>query len=93
MPTHHRRLTNRVNPDFKILIDFLDRFGPHVTARQLPEPHTEAAVKLERFARGQCNDVERAEVCNMLRIHPAWLRWLADRVKLSRNAEPAMSRE
>ena len=84
---------NKVNPDFKTLIDFLDRFGPQVTARQLPEPHTDAAAKLERFARGECNDAERAEVCNMLRIHPAWLRWLADRVKLSRTAEPAMSAE
>ncbi len=82
-----------MNSDFKILIDFLDRFGPHVTGRQLPEPQTDAAVKLERFARGECNDAERAEVCNMLRLHPAWLRWLADRVKLSRNAEPAMSGE
>ena len=82
-----------MNPDFKILIDFLDLFGPHVTGHQLPEPHTDAAVKLERFARGECNDAERAEVCNMLRLHPAWLRWLADRVKLSRNVEPAMSGE
>ena len=74
-----------MNPDFKILIEFLDRFGPQVAARQLPEPHTEAAVKLERFARGVCTDAERAEVCNMLRLHPAWLRWLADRVKFARN--------
>jgi hypothetical protein len=78
-----------VNPDFKILIDFLDRFGPQVTARQLPEPHTDAAVKLERFSRGECSDAERAEVCNMLRIHPAWLRWLADRVKFARTMDTA----
>ncbi len=82
-----------MNPDFKILIDFLDRFGPQVTAHQLPEPHADAAVKLERFAHGKCTDAERAEVCNMLRLHPAWLRWLADRVRLARNDEsPALAK-
>jgi hypothetical protein len=75
-----------VTTDFKILIDFLDRFGPEASGRHLPEPQTEAAAKLERFARGQCDDAERAEVCNMLRLHPAWIRWLADRVRLARTA-------
>ena len=73
-----------MDTDFKILIDFLDRFGPEAAGRHLPEPSTDAAVKLERFARGDCTDGERAAVCNMLRIHPAWLRWLADRVRLAR---------
>lgn len=76
-----------MNADLKILTDFLDHFGPEVTARQLSQPHEEAAVKLTRFARGECNDTERAEVCGMLRIHPAWLRWLADRVKLARHGD------
>ena len=74
-----------MNADFKILIEFLDRFGPQVTARQLPEPYVEAVEKLERFAHGACNDAERVEVCNLLRLHPAWLRWLADRVRLARD--------
>ena len=74
-----------MNPDFKILIEFLDLFGPQVTARQLPEPYIDAVEKLERFAHGACSEQERAEVCQMLRLHPAWLRWLADRVKLARD--------
>lgn len=41
-------------------------------------------MKLDRFARGESDEKERAEVCDMLRIHPAWLRWLADRVKFAR---------
>ncbi|MEO7318717.1 MAG: hypothetical protein ABIZ56_06990 [Chthoniobacteraceae bacterium] len=80
-----------MNPDFKTLIEFLDHFGPQVAVRQLPEPHTDAAVKLERFARGACDDAERAEVCNMLRLHPAWLRWLADRVKFARDDDSAVT--
>ena len=74
-----------MNTDFKILTDFLGRFGAEVTVRQLPQPHADAEAKLSRFARGECDDTERAEVCDMLRVHPAWLRWLADRVKLTRS--------
>lgn len=70
--------------DFTTLIDFLERFGPEVSGRELTAPHTEAAAKLQRFASGACDQQERAEVCEMLRLHPAWLRWLADRVKMAR---------
>ncbi len=80
-----------MNDDFNTLIEFLDRFGPEVSGRQLPEPSTVAAALLERFARGQCDDAERAQVCKMLKIHPAWLRWLADRVKQARTAVPPNS--
>ena len=78
-----------MNDDFKTLIDFLDRLGPEVSGRVLPEPHTAAALQLARFARGECDDDERLDVCAMLQLHPAWLRWLADRVKLARPAGPA----
>jgi hypothetical protein len=73
-----------VNNDFKTLIDFLDRLGPEVSGRVLSEPHSAAAGQLQRFARGDCDEEERREVCEMLRLHPVWLRWLADRVKLAR---------
>ena len=73
--------------DFKTLIDFLDRFGPEVSGKALMAPHSEAAAKLQRFATGACDKDERAEICEMLRLHPAWLRWLADRVKMARNGD------
>jgi hypothetical protein len=73
-----------VNDDFKTLIDFLGRFGSEVSGRKIAQPGTEAAAMLERFARGECESEERREVCEMLRLHPAWLRWLADRVRLAR---------
>jgi hypothetical protein len=73
-----------VNNDFKTLIDFLDRLGPEVSGRSLSGPSSEAVTRLERFATGACNAEERREVCEMLRLHPAWLRWLADRVKAAR---------
>ena len=74
-----------MNNDFQTLVEFLDRCGPEVTGHIAPEPRTEEASKLLRFADGKCDRRERAEICEMLRLHPAWLRWLADRVKLARN--------
>lgn len=72
------------NDDLKTLFNFLDSFGPEAAGREHPQPQTEVASKLDRFAQGKCSERERAEVCEMLRVHPAWLRWLADRVKLAR---------
>ena len=74
-----------MNNDFQTLVEFLGRCGPEVTGHVAPTPRTEEAVKFLRFASGKSNDAERAEICTMLRLHPAWLRWLADRVKLARN--------
>ena len=78
-----------MNSDFKTLVDFLDRFGPEVAGRELAAPPTEAAAKLQRFAAGACGAEERTEVCELLRLHPAWLRWLADRVKMARETHGA----
>ena len=76
-----------MNNDFNTLINFLDRFGPEVSGKVLIAPQSEAAAKLQRFAAGACDKEERAEVCEMLRLHPAWLRWLADRVKMARDPD------
>jgi hypothetical protein len=73
-----------VNNDFKTLIDFLNRMGPEVSGRSLSSPNAEAVAQLRRFARGACKKDEMHEVCEMLRLHPAWIRWLADRVKEAR---------
>ena len=75
--------------DFQTLIAFLDRFGPEVSGKALMAPHGEAAAKLQRFATGACSKEERTEICEQLRLHPAWLRWLADRVKMAREAAGA----
>lgn len=78
-----------MNNDIQTLVDFLQHFGPEVMGRESAEPKNGAAARLERFARGECNETERAEVCRLLRMHPLWLRWLADRVKLARTAGAA----
>jgi hypothetical protein len=84
-PVRTPPLRDKMSNDFQTLVEFLDRCGPEVTGNSLSTPHTEDAAKLLRFAAGKCDDRERAEICNQLRLHPAWLRWLADRVKMARN--------
>jgi len=78
-----------VNNDFKILVEFLGVFGPEASGRVLEVPHFEAARKLERFAAGGVGATERREVCALLQLHPAWVRYLADRVIESRNVGTA----
>jgi len=75
-----------MNTDIKTLLEFLQHLGPEVQGRETSEPRNGAAARLERFARGECNETERAEVCRLLRTHPTWLRWLADRVRVARAA-------
>jgi len=78
-----------MNSDIKTLFEFLEHFGPEVSGRGTTEPKNGAAARLERFARGECDEAERVEVCRLLRMHPTWLRWLAERVKLARASAAA----
>ena len=82
-----------MNNDFQTLVEFLGRCGPEVTGHSASIPRTEEAAKLMRFASGQCDDGERAEICALLRLHPVWLRWLADRVKMARGVARSGSQE
>ena len=73
-----------MNSDLKVLIEFLRELHPDGANWHLPQAKTQEAVLLERFACGECTRAEEAEVASMLRLHPAWLRWLADRVRLAK---------
>ena len=74
---------------FKTLLEFIARQGVEVSGRAVLEPGGPEAEQLERFARGECSSEEREEICLLLQQHPAWLRWLAARVKLARPAGSA----
>ena len=85
-----------MNDDLRALFTYLERFSPEVSGHHAAEPEPTAVEKLERFARGEVNAEERAQLCELLRLHPAWLRWLADRVKLAREeigTEPVRGEE
>lgn len=68
------------------LFGFFGRYGYEVFGREVSPPDDNAAAQLLRFAQGECTPEERAQVCELLKQNPAWLRWIADRVKSGRAA-------
>jgi anti-sigma factor RsiW len=70
-----------VSREFDDVLAFLERFqlGPAMEKEPVLEP--DLKDRLERFADGLCDAQERAEICEVLRAHPALVRWVAKRVK------------
>ncbi len=76
---------NDTDPNgLKTLLDFLNRIGPEVSGHESPEPDAEAAKRLGRFTRGEADEAERLEICQLLHEHPTWLRWVAAQIKSAR---------
>ena len=73
-----------MNDDISPLLEFLDRCGPEVQGRGLSGLEAEQVAMIERFIAGRCDENERRELSAFLQLHPAWIRWIADRVKLAR---------
>jgi hypothetical protein len=73
-----------MNDDISPLWEFLERCGPEVHGHSLRGLEAEQVAMIERFIAGQCDDLERRELSEFLQLHPAWIRWIADRVKLAR---------
>jgi len=73
-----------MNDDLSPLLEFLEHCGPEVCGRGLNGLEVEQVAMIERFIAGRCDDVERRELSEFLQLHPAWIRWIADRVKLAR---------
>jgi hypothetical protein len=40
---------------------------------------------IERFIAGRCDNSELRDLSEFLQLHPAWIRWIADRVKMARD--------
>jgi len=76
-----------MNDDVSVLFDFLDRCGPEVQGHGLGFLESHQAAKIERFISGSSDELERRELAQFLQLHPAWIRWIADRVKMSRDVE------
>jgi hypothetical protein len=70
--------------DFSLLLDFWERTAPEVCGRGTMGLDAEQIVMIERFIAGNCNEQERRELSEFLQLHPAWIRWIADRVKMAR---------
>jgi hypothetical protein len=73
-----------MNDDISPLLEFIERCGPEVQGHGLNGLEAEQVAMIERFIAGRCDDLERRELSEFLQLHPAWIRWIADRVKLAR---------
>jgi len=76
-----------MNDEFSVLFEFLDRCGPEVQGHSQGILELQQAAKIERFISGSCDDTERRELAQFLQLHPAWIRWIADRVKMARDGD------
>jgi hypothetical protein len=77
--------------DFHTLMEFLGRLGPEVTGHNTATPDPQNTQRLERLVVGMRPGPDRLETCELLRLHPAWLRWLADRVRMARTQQTPSS--
>ena len=76
-----------MNDDIALLLDFLERSGPEVCGHGLTPLEAEKIAMIERFIAGRCDDAERRELSEFLQLHPTWIRWIADRIKGSRELD------
>jgi hypothetical protein len=73
--------------DISLVIEFLERCGPEVGGRGLIGLQVEQTAMIERFIAGRCDAAERRELSRFLQLHPAWIRWIADRIKTGRDGD------
>ena len=73
----------------------LERSGPEVCGHGMTGLEAEQSAMIERFIEGRCDAAERRELSAFLQLHPAWIRWIADRVKMARDISgaPALTGE
>lgn len=66
---------------FKQIIQFLGHFEAEVQGRDATRPDPELRIRLDRFARGECSESERAELCQLAVRQPELVGYLAESVK------------
>ena len=74
-----------MNDDVAQLLAFHGRCGPEAVGHGQTELDDKHIALINRFIAGQCSEEERRELSTFLLENPAWLRWIADRVKASRD--------
>ena len=78
-----------MSDDFSLLMEFIERCGPDVEGHGLIGLRVEQSAMIERFIAGRCDDAERRELSRFLQMHPAWIRWIAERMKTGRDIDGA----
>lgn len=67
--------------DFEQIVRFLSHYEAEVQGRDAARPDPELRGRLDRFARGECTEAERAELCQIVVRRPELVGYLAECVK------------
>jgi len=78
-----------MSDDISLMIEFFERCGPEVHGHGLIALPLEQSAVIERFIAGRCNEAERRELSRFLQLNPAWIRWIAERIKTGRELDGA----
>jgi len=62
-------------------MNFLGQMGPEASGRAVAEADEGADELLRRFARGECNQQERAQACRLMHERPQLVRLVASQMK------------
>jgi len=76
-----------MNDEISILLAFHASSGPDVVGHGSAELAPDKAALIERFLAGRCNDEERRELASFLLQNPERIRWIAEQIKSTREAE------
>jgi hypothetical protein len=66
---------------FKILADFLEKYGDDVEGRSAAKAPDEVRRQLQDFAAGHLRPDERARISQLLKENPQWVGLLAEAVR------------
>jgi len=78
-----------MSDDFSLVMEFIERCGPDVEGHGLVGLRSEQSAMIERFLAGRSDEAERRELSRFLQMHPAWIRWIAERMKTVRDLNGA----
>jgi hypothetical protein len=67
--------------EFKVVFRFLELSEGEVQGRQSARPPSRVEKSLRALLSGELNEVQRRQLCEVLREQPRWLAWLADQIK------------
>lgn len=74
---------------FEQIIQFLGHFDAEVQGREAIRPDPELRRRLDRFAKGECSEAERSELCQLAMRQPELVSYLAESVKQLRDGAAA----
>ncbi len=71
--------------EFEKVVRFLERAEAEVAGRGDLLPASDLRQQIERMVSGECSEEEKEQICEAVRDHPEWVKWMAEKVKAKRD--------